>query len=175
MTDVCTCLDVFGEDPNCKLHGGPLRLAVFETFGARCDQFDPECETCRAWAEIDRIEALTAALPHMGGVRVKPLEWEPVHGEGVETYQATCATGIYRVFEDEDSAAGAVFAEFAIDVSRFCMTDALSIGRFHNFDVAQAAAQADYERRVISALALSEAPEGEKTRPPPPRGAARPS
>lgn len=68
ISDKCTCLEVFGEDPTCDLHGGPLRLAVFETFGARCDQFDPECETCQAWAEIDRLEALTAALPHMGGV-----------------------------------------------------------------------------------------------------------
>ena len=72
MTDVCACLDVLGEDPNCKLHGGPLRLAVFETFGARCDQFDPECETCQAWSELDRLEALTGALPHMGAVRVRP-------------------------------------------------------------------------------------------------------
>lgn len=60
-SDKCTCLEVFGEDPTCDLHGGPLRLAVHETFGGRCDQFDPECETCQAWAEIDRLEALTAS------------------------------------------------------------------------------------------------------------------
>lgn len=60
MSENCTCLEVFGEDPNCKLHGGPIRFAVFDTFGERCEQFDPECETCQAWAEIDRLEALAS-------------------------------------------------------------------------------------------------------------------
>jgi len=61
----CTCLEVFGEDPTCPLHGGPLRLAVYETFGGRCDVFDPECETCQAWAEIDRVATRSSPAPEV--------------------------------------------------------------------------------------------------------------
>lgn len=97
------------------------------------------------------LDAEKAGVPVVRG-----LVWETVRGEGVETYQATCATGIYRVFEDEDSVAGAVFAEFAVDESRFCMTDAVLIGRFccfdYAFDEAKAAAQAYHEQCITADL-----------------------
>ena len=86
-------------------------------------------------------------------VTVKPLVWESVHREYVETYQANCAVGIYRIFEDEDSAAGAIWIEFAVHEDRFGMVDAVEVDRIYGeFSDAKAAAQTDYERRIRSAL-----------------------
>lgn len=85
--------------------------------------------------------ALTAALPHMGGVSVKPLEWE------TET-KADTLIGTYHILAGR--------ARFAV------MLDGVSVlNPFHDtLEEAKAAAQADYERRILSALASHEpAPE----------------
>ncbi|MDE2106920.1 MAG: hypothetical protein KGL39_57430 [Patescibacteria group bacterium] len=39
-----------------------IREAVTEQWGERCPEFNPECWCCKAWAEVDRIEALAAKL-----------------------------------------------------------------------------------------------------------------
>lgn len=98
--------------------------------------------------------ALTAAIGAGGqAVAVKPLEWENVRvNYGPETYEAKSPVGLYQVFTDEDSAAGAVLAEWALDSQHFGMTSATSLGRYPGFEAAKAAAQADYGRRILSAL-----------------------
>lgn len=87
------------------------------------------------------------------GVGVKPLEWLPLAEYGPDAEQASgILAGLYGVFLDEDSAAGAVFAEWAEASDALCTTAAKSLGRFYDWDASKAAAQADYERRILSAL-----------------------
>lgn len=40
----------------------PVEAAVWHVWGDRCSDFEPECLTCRAWAEFDQIERFRAAL-----------------------------------------------------------------------------------------------------------------
>ncbi|WP_189423599.1 hypothetical protein [Devosia pacifica] len=100
-----------------------------------------------------RIRATSPTVPiePTEGV-VKPLEWDPIRGEGVETYQAKCSFGMYRIFSDEDSAMGAIFVEFAVHEDRFCMKDAISIGRVHDWSAAENAAQQHFNNAVASCL-----------------------
>jgi len=100
-----------------------------------------------------------AAIKAMQAPVVKPLEWGYVTVPGgwmPETYQADTVCGLYQVFAYDDSAVGAVFAEWANDSAHFGMKQARSIARVHDFDAAKAAAQADFERRILSALEPSE-------------------
>lgn len=113
-----------------------------------------------AWVRYDdHVAALASLSPTtpVDGVgaepHVKPLEWQNVRvSYGPETYEAKTPVGFYQVFVDEGSAAGSVFAEWAWDQSHFGMTGATSLGRYATFPAAEAAAQADYERRILSAL-----------------------
>src|SRR5690606_26757079 len=83
------------------------------------------------------------ASPPAPAVAVKPLGWGGVRGSYVpETYEAETPVGFYQVFADEDSAAGAVIAEFAQAREAFGTTEATSVSRTHSFDAAKAAAQA---------------------------------
>ena len=90
-----------------------------------------------------------------GAVTVKPMVWVNVPtGYGQETYEAYSATGFYQVFTDEDSYCGAVMAEFATNQQQFGTTAARSVARVNGFIDAKAAAQADYEARILSALTI---------------------
>lgn len=40
----------------------PVEAAVYHVWGERCPDFEPECLTCRAWAEYDENAKLRAAL-----------------------------------------------------------------------------------------------------------------
>ena len=40
----------------------PAQAAIWHVWGERCSDFEPECITCRAWAELSQIERLRAAL-----------------------------------------------------------------------------------------------------------------
>lgn len=93
------------------------------------------------------IEAyLSAAHAPQGGVRVKPLEWvtEPGRGEEFPGWVAETAFGKeYRVFKawwGKENKWGFVGDE----------------GFAHTADQAKAAAQADYEARILSALTGSD-------------------
>ena len=124
------------------------RQGVFETL----DDYTKDNAALKA--SNDRLrEQLAEAKARPVGVKVKPLVWSHVPVDYVETYQAECPFGYYRVFEDEDSAAGAIWVEFAANVERFNMSDAVEVDRVYGeFSDAKAAAQADYERRILSAL-----------------------
>lgn len=72
------------------------------------------------------------------------LNWQLVHGEGVETYEAKVSGGAYRVFGDEDSAFGAVFVEFATDENHFCTVHATQIARIYDWEDAKIRAEMHY-------------------------------
>ena len=38
----------------------PVEAAVYHVWGERCPDFEPDCMTCRAWAELDRTAAIRA-------------------------------------------------------------------------------------------------------------------
>lgn len=40
----------------------PVEAAVYHVWGERCPDFEPECLTCKAWAEYDENARLRAAL-----------------------------------------------------------------------------------------------------------------
>lgn len=85
-------------------------------------------------------DALTAAAPHMSGVKVKQLEWEQHHDvwrcDKHPEYEIT------RWWLDEEPK----------QLGHFEIEDALGADQFGTLEEAQAAAQADYEKRILSAL-----------------------
>jgi hypothetical protein len=104
-------------------------------------------------SEITQPQADALARVRDEAVTVKPLVWETVPtGYGPETYEAYAATGFYQVFTDEDSACGAVFAEFATDQSQFSTVSARKVARVNGFAEAKAAAQADHDARIRAAI-----------------------
>lgn len=42
----------------------PVEAAVYHVWGEKCSDFEPECMTCRAWAELDRAAAIRAMVKH---------------------------------------------------------------------------------------------------------------
>lgn len=36
---------------------GPVIAAILDVWGERCPEFEPECYTCKAWADYDRIRS----------------------------------------------------------------------------------------------------------------------
>lgn len=52
----------------------PLEATVWHVWGDRCSDFEPECWTCRAWAEFDHTERLRAALEDIAGNWEVPME-----------------------------------------------------------------------------------------------------
>lgn len=114
------------------------------------DEDAPRYTTKRLKQEIAKAVARTEAS---AAVKVGPLEWKNVQvNYGPETYEAKTPVGFYQVFVDDDSAAGSIFAEWAWDQDQFGMTGATTLGRYATFPDAEAAAQADFERRIFSAL-----------------------
>jgi Lar family restriction alleviation protein len=86
-------------------------------------------------AERDRIEAALSILPAGGGVRVKPLEWH-------DNRHAQSILGVYSINSWSSGA-------FSILRPNKSYPDNNS---FPTVDAAKAAAQADYESRIFSAL-----------------------
>lgn len=86
--------------------------------------------------------ALAAAAPYMSGVKVKQLEWVET-----EFYMSadTEIGGYYAYLLDEH-----------LDQSWRCIDlDGDPIGQFKDIESAKAAAQADYEKRILNALELT--------------------
>ena len=110
-----------------------LEYAVTEVFGERCPDFDLSCATCQAWWQID---AALAAMEPAAGVRVKPLNWE-YHPAGTI---AAPSTGHAYIIDTRMK--GRVHSIKGFNPQR----------EFSSLDEAKAAAQADYERRIVSAI-----------------------
>ena len=89
-----------------------------------------------------------------GRVRVKPLEWCPVKREEAlchDHWVAPALGGAYHMAPDEDSAAGAWVLQWTICHEDFCMAYGGAISVHTDPEAAKAAAQADYERRILAA------------------------
>lgn len=95
--------------------------------------------------DIER--ALTAAAPHLSAVRVKKLEWR----EDIcrKSFISDVGAVSYSVFWDDD-------AEWCDIPEPYDLIrgedDGDTLGSFETADEAKAAAQADYEARILSAL-----------------------
>lgn len=93
------------------------------------------------------MSTLTAAAPYMSGVKVKQLEWEQHHDvwrcDKHPEYEIT------RWWLDEEPK----------QLGHFEIEDALGADQFGTLEEAQAAAQADFEKRILSALEPSSARE----------------
>lgn len=91
------------------------------------------------------------AAPQPAAVKVKPLEWVEITSpredgapEATSDVEACTMIGEYSVCFDEDEAVS--------DTPWCCWSPVECIGHFDNFEAAKAAAQSDYEKRILSAL-----------------------
>lgn len=109
-----------------------------------------ECETVQDLGNLFRkqwAQALAAApvspQPLLDAPRVKALEWTSVGRRGKHIYRAETPFGDYQVdcYEDSDGSGWEAF-----------YGDTHELGCFANEPKAKAAAQADYEQRIRSAL-----------------------
>lgn len=105
------------------------------------------------WSDEQVSAVITAALAAMPAQRmlVKPLEWHAItspreDGPPEETgdIEANTMIGEYSVCLDEDEAVS--------DTPLCCWGPVECIGHFDDFEAAKAAAQADYDRRIMAAL-----------------------
>jgi hypothetical protein len=103
----------------------------------------------------DKDDAAAMLRACKGRVRVKPLEWYPVNREEALCHGhwvAPALGGAYHTAPDEDSAAGASVLQWAICHEDFCMAYGGAISAHTDPEAAKAAAQVDYERRILDAL-----------------------
>lgn len=101
-----------------------------------------------------------ARAPSGSGVRVKQLEWAEIEYDRGDGQTDTCgeweAPSIVGVYAINISTCGDMHAPWEVFGG-----DAGKIGNFPTFDEAKAAAQADYEARILSVLASDASPRGE--------------
>lgn len=104
-------------------------------------------------AIIDGMRALSARVAELEsqqspaqGMRVKPLEWSFFDAS---TWWAETVGGLYRINERGD---GAVILAKDADIMRYIDDNGDDWGGWPSIDHAKAAAQADYERRILSAI-----------------------
>ena len=92
-------------------------------------------------------EALTAAAPFLQGVKVKALEWR--EDNFPKSYISKSGAITYSVFWDDDAEWNDIAAPYYLILGE---DDGDTLGRFETPEAAKAAAQADYEKRILSAL-----------------------
>lgn len=101
-----------------------------------------------------------APAPSGSGVRETPLEWAEIEYDRGDGQTDTCgeweAPSIVGVYAVNISTCGDMHAPWEVFGG-----DAGKIGNFPTLDEAKAAAQADYEARILSALASDASPRGE--------------
>jgi len=78
-----------------------------------------------------------AYVPEGAGVRVKPLDWIWVHTNGGEVLDAVGFNVVYRIIPRAGT---------------FSLCGSEVDGNYPTLDAAKAAAQADYEARIMAAL-----------------------
>ena len=102
-------------------------------------------------------------------VTLKPLEWGLVTTmyEPCEAYEAISPVGVYVVAQDEDSPSR-VNVEYGVGPDTFHKGQPLLLNVVLSFAAAKAAAQADYEGRILAALEsahrVNETPKSEHDR-----------
>lgn len=99
-------------------------------------------QLAEAQAEVERLQS--------GAVKVKPLEWV----EAGREFEATSICGAYWVRFDDET--GCWYASLETDDPDPIIVDP---GDVPNINDAQAAAQADYEQRILSAIETTSADE----------------
>lgn len=126
----------------CPFCGGEARLGYFH---ADVTIDCPHCEYGRDFAVMSDAEAIaswnTRAEPApMAGVKVKPLEWDDTCGSST----GSTSIGDYDVDEIEDGLWGMWGAYDGYSSNPISTHDTV--------EEAKAAAQADYERRILAAI-----------------------
>lgn len=86
---------------------------------------------------------------------VKPLEWDWRTDYGM-ICQAKTPIGTYSIHQDEDSAGGALFMYLHLTDDGDCTRYAVEWHGYFEPEELQAIAQADYTRRIISALGIDQ-------------------
>lgn len=130
----------------------PTVEEITRDWGERCPDFEPGCFCCQMWAMHDEIERLRGISAGGETVKVKPLEWDgivPISESIVGTYSIHRIGGEWRV---------------RLSVHPHLHDTQIASGKSPEFETAlseaKAAAQADYEHRIRSAL-TSSATEGQ--------------
>lgn len=105
---------------------------------------------------IDRIQKYAdVAAAHLSApcaVEVKKLEWFDIFEYGLD-YRAETSIGTYSIHTDEDSAGGRMFCYFHLTEDADCTKYGHEIySGYGGDDEAKAAAQADFERRILSCV-----------------------
>ena len=110
-------------------------------------------------AERDRLAAQVVQLQRdldaaiSWAVKVKPLEWGPSPDPLChDHWEASALVGAHHMAPDEDSASGAWLLQLVIRRKDFCTKYGGDITSHGSPEDAKAAAQADYEARILSAL-----------------------
>lgn len=98
-----------------------------------------------AISEIERLRSEVKALsaPRIPDVHVKPMAWDKANSGKPE---ASTVVGIYRIVQ-------AWSGGWAVTIKNDMLRDTDGRMNFATLDTAKAAAQADYERRILSAIA----------------------
>ena len=106
-------------------------------------------------------QILESALPHMGGVEIKPLEWEDADEGMCTKWRAAALGGHYELVSFDKEPGFAVNFHWGRPLSFwFIQGDPDEWGptgpkMFPTLEEAKAAARADYERRIMSDIEVS--------------------
>lgn len=128
-----------------------------EAVQAALDEYYPAFTPSES-AHDDMRRALTAALPHLAlsaapcSVEVEELEWEYIGKDGLE-HRVKTSIGTYSCHIDEDSAAGRMFCYLHLTEDGDCTKYGEGIySGYDDYENILAAAQADFERRILSQI-----------------------
>jgi hypothetical protein len=130
------------------------QLAVYEAAGiVEVAARNPSVmDYMRHWeGRAERAEAQLATA-RADAVRVKPLVWHQVNALFNDEWMANALGGAFHIAPDEDSACGAWIMQWTICHEDFCMSYGGAISLHVDAEAAKAAAQADYEARILAAL-----------------------
>lgn len=149
----------------------------------------PRCGACGWHDAIRALPAIAASQPADPAVkpnscqqmRVKPLVWFPASGNEKlcnDHWMASAFCGAYHMSPDEDSCCGTWLLQWTLRASDFCMKYGGEITIHSGPEAAKAAAQADYEQRILAAIEMQPMtdalhrsfPDASDGRPMPPMG-----
>lgn len=114
-----------------------IKFAITEEYGERCSTFDQDCYTCRAWSQFDRLSAQQREPV------VKQLDW--IERKGVTgTFDANTSIGHYIATTTDDNRG--MWFIVGQTTGEYMQPD---------LDAVRAAAQADYEQRIMAAIEIA--------------------
>lgn len=128
----------------------PTAEEITRDWGERCPDFEPGCFCCQMWAMHDEIGRLRGVSAGGEKVKVKPLEWRVPSAYGPKDPDpediALCADGIAGIY--------GISRKQSVGMERLLWwtEDPFTWTGYASVNEAKAAAQADYEQRILSAL-----------------------